>query len=78
MLPQSLREKLDARDESLLPELVFNCILQGTGVSVIIPSMLQAKHLQNNLRAVERCRFSPGELQLVRESLALVSAPFAR
>lgn len=69
-LPKELREKLDARDESLLAELVLNCILQGTGVSVAIPSMLKAEHLRNNIRAVERCRFSAAELGMVREWLA--------
>jgi aryl-alcohol dehydrogenase-like predicted oxidoreductase len=69
-LPQSLREKLDSRDETLLPELVLNCIISGTGVSIVIPSMLQPKHLKTNVQAVQNCRFSPAELQLVRESLS--------
>ena len=69
-LPQTLRDKLDPRDETLLPELVLNCILQDTGVSVVVPSMLQPKHLNTNVRAVENCRFSPAELQLIRSSFA--------
>jgi aryl-alcohol dehydrogenase-like predicted oxidoreductase len=69
-VPQSLREKLDASDESLLPEFALNCILEGTGVSVVIPSMLQPTHLKSNIRAIERCRFSPAELQLIRKSLS--------
>jgi aryl-alcohol dehydrogenase-like predicted oxidoreductase len=68
-VPQSLREKLDARDESLLPELVLNSIIEDTGVSVVIPSMLQPAHLKSNTRAIERCRFSAAELQLIRKSL---------
>ena len=66
-IAQTLREKLDARDEAMLPELVLNCILQGTGVSVVVPSMLQPKHLKNNIRAVEHCRFSAPELLLLRD-----------
>ena len=57
-LPATLREKLDASDETLLPELALNCILDGTGVSVVIPSMLQPMHLKNNIRAVEQCKVS--------------------
>jgi aryl-alcohol dehydrogenase-like predicted oxidoreductase len=68
-VPQSLREKLDASDESLLPEFALNSIIHDTGVSVVIPSMLQPSHLKNNIRAIERCRFSPTELQLIRRSL---------
>ena len=69
-LPQTLREKLDLRDETLLPELVLNAILTGTGVSVVVPSMLQPRHLNTNVRAVENCRFTPEELQLIRNTLA--------
>jgi hypothetical protein len=68
-VPQSLREKLDARDESLHPEFVLNSIMKDTGVSVVIPSMLQPAHLKSNIRAIKRCRFSPAELQLIRKSL---------
>lgn len=68
-VPQSLREKLDASDESLLPEFALNSIIHDTGVSVVIPSMLQPSHLKNNIRAIEQCRFSPTELQLIRRSL---------
>jgi aryl-alcohol dehydrogenase-like predicted oxidoreductase len=68
-VPQSLREKLDARDGGLLPEFVLNSILQDTGVSVVIPSMMKPAHLHSNMRAIEQCRFSPSELQLIRNSL---------
>jgi len=67
-LPALLREKLDPADESLLPELVLNCILNETGISVVIPSMMQLKHLQSNIKAVEHCRFSPEELAMIRRA----------
>lgn len=67
-LPHSLREKLDTSNEQLLPELVLNSILSGTGVSVVIPAMIQLKHLHSNIRAVEQCRFSPEELAMIRRS----------
>jgi aryl-alcohol dehydrogenase-like predicted oxidoreductase len=69
-VPQSLREKLDARDEGLLPEFVLNSIIRDTGVSVVIPSMMKPAHLHSNIRAIDRCRFSSSELQLIRHSLA--------
>ena len=69
-VPQNLREKLDARDEGLLPEFVLNSIIRDTGVSVVIPSMMKPAHLHSNMRAIEQCRFSPSELQLIRTSLA--------
>ncbi len=68
-VPQSLREKLDVRDKGLLPEFVLNSIIRDTGVSVVIPSMMQSAHLSSNIRAIEQCRFSSGELQLIRKSL---------
>ena len=71
-IPLELREKLDARDETLLPELVLNCILTGTGVSVVVPSMLQPKHLKSNIGAVEQCRFSRAELDLIRNLMVAV------
>ena len=70
-VPHSLREKLNARDEGLLPEFVLNSIIQDTGVTVVIPSMLRPAHLKSNIGAVERCRFSPSELQLIRKSFAV-------
>ena len=68
-VPQSLREKLDTRDENLLPEFVLNSIIRDTGISVVIPSMMKPAHLHTNLRAIDHCRFSPSELQLIRRSL---------
>ena len=62
-------QKLDPADESLLPELVLNSILSETGISVVIPSMMQLKHLQSNIKAVEHCRFSPEELAIIRSAL---------
>ena len=69
-VPQTLREKLAAHDENLLPEFVLNSIIQDTGVSVVIPAMMKPAHLHTNMRAIEQCRFSPSELQLIRNSLA--------
>ena len=68
-LPKSLREKLVPGDPQVLPEVVLNCILDGTGVSAVIPAMMQPRHIASNIAAVENCRFSSEELALLRSSL---------
>jgi len=71
-LPQTLREKLVPGDPQVLPEVVLNCILDGTGISAVIPAMMQVPHITSNVRAVENCRFSSAELALIRQQLAMV------
>lgn len=60
---------VDPADELLLSELVLNIILSETGISVVIPAMMQLKHLKSNIKAVERCRFSSEELAMIRRAL---------
>lgn len=69
-LSSALREKLDASDPQLLPEVVLNCILNQTGVSSVIPAMMQPRHIASNIRAIENCRFSSAELATLRSWLA--------
>lgn len=68
-LDARLREKLTP-DEQLMPELMLNMILQGTGVHGVIPAMMNPRHLAGNVRAVEHCRFSVEELATLRGVLA--------
>ena len=68
-LSKSVREKLDVNDPQLLPELVFNTILDGTGISAVIPAMIQPAHIRDNILAVEKCRFSSAELAEIRAAL---------
>jgi aryl-alcohol dehydrogenase-like predicted oxidoreductase len=68
-LPASLREKFGARDSQLMPEILLNIILQGTGISAIVPTMMRLKNLRKNVLAIERCRFTPQELDLLRIEL---------
>jgi aryl-alcohol dehydrogenase-like predicted oxidoreductase len=68
-LPRELREKLSPGDPQVLPEVVLNCVLNGTGVAAVIPAMMQLHHIESNVRAVEQCRFSADELALLREEL---------
>jgi aryl-alcohol dehydrogenase-like predicted oxidoreductase len=72
-LPATLREKLMPGDPQLMPEIVFGCILRGTGVSSVVAAMMQPKHGASNIRAVDECRFSDEELAMLREHLATAS-----
>ncbi|QNI36784.1 aldo/keto reductase [Edaphobacter albus] len=67
--PQELREKLDPADPQVLPEVLLNCILNGTGVGAVVPAMMQLRHIQSNVRAVTECRFTPAELALLRNRM---------
>ena len=69
-LAEDLRAKLDLADPQLLPEVILNAILTGTGVDVIVPAMIQPKHLESNCRAIANCRFNPTELGQLRHALA--------
>jgi D-threo-aldose 1-dehydrogenase len=68
-LSADLRAKLDPADPQLLPEIIFNTILNA-GIDAIIPAMLNPAHLASNCRAVEQCRFTPTELTQLRQTLA--------
>jgi aryl-alcohol dehydrogenase-like predicted oxidoreductase len=69
-VPQELRGKLDLNDPQLMPEVVLNCILIGTGIGAVIPAMMQVGHLRSNCRAVTECRFTLEEIAQVRVALA--------
>ncbi len=68
-LPKELREKLAAGDAQVLPEVVLGGILAGTGVNAVVPAMMQVRHIESNVRALEECRFSGEELGILRERL---------
>ena len=76
-LPQTLREKFVSGDPQVLPEVVLNCILDGTGISAVIPAMMRVPHIASNVKAVENCRFSSAELALIRQQLAMVTNQIA-
>ena len=67
--PALLREKLRTVDDAVLADVVLNAITDGTGIQVVIPSMMQVKHLRTNVAAMERSRFSAEELQWLREAM---------
>ena len=69
-LPAELREKLVGGVSELMPEIVFGCILNGTGISAVTAAMMSLPNLQRNVRAVERCRFTAADLAFLREWLS--------
>jgi aryl-alcohol dehydrogenase-like predicted oxidoreductase len=69
-LPATLREKLDPRDTQVLPELLLNCCLRGTGVSAVVAAMMREHHLRSNVQALAVCRFSESELSVLRQTWA--------
>ena len=69
-LSAELREKLDPEDPQTLPELVLNTVLCETGLTAVVPAMMQLRHIRSNVQAVESCRFTAEELRTVRGYLA--------
>jgi aryl-alcohol dehydrogenase-like predicted oxidoreductase len=68
-LSATLREKLSSDDPQIFPELVFNTILSDTGISAVIPAMMQSAHIRSNILAIESCRFTNAELAEFRTAL---------
>jgi aryl-alcohol dehydrogenase-like predicted oxidoreductase len=69
-LPPDLRVKTAGSDpRQLMPEILLNLILKGTGVSAVVPAMLQKSHLLMNVAAVENCRFTSEEIEFIRNDL---------
>jgi aryl-alcohol dehydrogenase-like predicted oxidoreductase len=72
--PPDLRDKLRVIDNAVLAEIVLNAITDGTGIQVVVPSMIQPEHLRTNVAAMEQNRFTSAELAWIRNRL---SAPVA-
>ncbi|MEO7029998.1 MAG: aldo/keto reductase [Acidobacteriaceae bacterium] len=69
-LSAALRKKLTSDDPQVVPEVVFNTVLDETGISAVIPAMLQPEHIHANIRAIESCRFTSAELSEIRAALS--------
>ncbi len=67
--PASIGEKLTAKDDASLADVVLNLITRNTGVHVVLPSMMQLAHLRANLDAITKSRFSDTEIAWLRNSL---------
>jgi aryl-alcohol dehydrogenase-like predicted oxidoreductase len=67
--PLELREKLQVVDDAALANIVLNSVTNNTGIQVVIPSMMQVKHLQTNVAAMEHSRFTADELSWLRDAM---------
>ncbi|MDQ2843490.1 MAG: aldo/keto reductase [Acidobacteriota bacterium] len=65
----AIREKLRPMDDAILADVVLNAITRGTGVQVVVPSMLRLDHLRANVAAMEHSRFSSEEIDWLRTAI---------
>ena len=65
-VPEELRDKLWGLNSEGVFEALLGMILDGAGFDALVFSMMDEQHLKQNVRAVEMCRFSAGELGLMR------------
>jgi len=65
-VPAELRDKLWGLNSEGVLEALLGMFVDGAGVDVLVFSMMQEKHVLRNVRAVEMCRFSASELELMR------------
>lgn len=73
--PGWVREKLRVVDDEALADVVLNMITRDTGIQVVVPSMLQVKHVRANVAAMEHSRFSSEELRWLREAVGKTRPP---
>lgn len=65
-VPEELRDKLWGLSGEGVLEALLGMILDSAGVDALVFSMMHEKHVLQNVRAVEMCRFSAGELGMMR------------
>jgi aryl-alcohol dehydrogenase-like predicted oxidoreductase len=76
-LPENLRAKLADNSPQLMPEVLLNAILDGTGVSALLPTMMRPSSLASNVEAIEKCRFTSAEIEMLRNELIRQAAATA-
>lgn len=74
-VPADLQEKLDLNDPQTVPEVVLNCVLRGTGLTAIVPAMMQLRHIESNVKALEQCRFADHEIAFLQRYFTDTSQP---
>jgi len=67
-VPGELREKLKGGEQIVL-EALLGIGLKVAGLHALVFSMMRKDHLEANVRAVEKCRFSVAELKLIQGRL---------
>jgi aryl-alcohol dehydrogenase-like predicted oxidoreductase len=65
-----LRERIAPDDDAVLADITLNVILRGTGIHVVLPTMIKPAHIANNVAALAHSRFSDEEVAVLRNALA--------
>ena len=66
-VPEGLREKLRGGDWAMVTEAIFGMALRRADALVL--SMMREDHVRENVRAVEKGRFTDGELEILMERM---------
>jgi len=69
-VPSELHEKLQDRGDQLVLEALLGIGLRVLGLHSLVFSMMRRDHLEANVRAIEKCRFSVEELKVIQGRLA--------
>jgi aryl-alcohol dehydrogenase-like predicted oxidoreductase len=72
--PAELRAKLETVDDAVLADVVLNIILSSPGIHVVVPAMMKPSHLNNNVNAVAKSRFTSDEIRLLYQHVAAVES----
>ncbi len=67
--PEVLREKLREGGDALLADVVLNVVAGGSGVQVVVASMMRVEHVRANVAAMERSRFEAEEIGWLRAAM---------
>jgi aryl-alcohol dehydrogenase-like predicted oxidoreductase len=68
--PIEIRNKMSVIDDKLLAEIVLNAITKGSQIKVVIPAMMTPNHLQMNVEAILKPRFTDAEIQWLQHRFA--------
>jgi aryl-alcohol dehydrogenase-like predicted oxidoreductase len=65
-----LGEKLGTLEDTVFADIVLNVILRDSGIHIVVPAMMRAKHIRANVSAITNSRFTSQEIAHIRHLLA--------
>lgn len=68
--PTELRAKLGGLSDAVLADVILNLVLRTPGIHVVIPAMMNPKHIRDNVNAVLQSRFSAAELDRMGSAIS--------
>jgi aryl-alcohol dehydrogenase-like predicted oxidoreductase len=68
-VPTELREKLKDGGDQMILDALLGLGLQASGLHTMVFSMMRRDHLEANVRAAEKCRFTATELKLIQQRI---------